>query len=266
MLNKIIFKNTAKLIGLLGVSVASLAVAPSAHALTLTLTPYTTQATFNAATSGLSTPINFSGVNVINGQYQFEGQSTTQNGVTFGAVPTSNGSNTGLYVVSTTYNNNSVTGNGFNSSAGGNPVQSLLDYETSSPTGITANVSGLVGGGTYAVATDILGIRGATSPQYTITATGINGAIATYTLSTSTTIPNSTFIGFTASSPLASIEFQPTDSATQVQISNFEYGALAASTPGVPFETNSALGIAVIGCFWSGNLLLKKMNKKEFTS
>jgi len=264
MLNKIIFKNTAKLIGLLGVSVASLAVAPSAHALTLTLTPYTTQATFNAATSGLSTPINFSSVTVTNGQYQFQGQSITQNGVTFGAVNSTSGSN-GLYVVSTTYQNN-TGGNGFNSSATQTPVQSLLDYETSN-SAITANVSGLVNGGTYAVATDILGIRGTTSnSQFLITATGTNGATATYTLNTSTTVPNSTFIGFTASSPLASIEFQPTDSTSQVQISDFEYGALAASTPGVPFETNSALGIAVLGCFWSGNLLLKKMNKKEFTS
>jgi len=278
MLKKISGKNIAKFVGLLGVSAVTLAVAPSsAHA--IQLTNFTTSSAFSNATSGV-TNIDFSGVTIPNngstggGQYLYEGSAITQSGpnggVTFGSVPTASGSS-GLYVVSTTYDNGTGN-NGFYTSGTTNPVQSLLDYTPGTyNSGITANVSGAVTGGVFAVGTDIGAIRGTDNSNFLITLTGTDGSTATYDLATSTTIPNSTFIGFTTNTAISSISFVATDNtyqtgtnnSAQVQISNFRLGTIA---PGVPFETNSALGVAILGCFWSGNLLLKKMNKKEFTS
>jgi hypothetical protein len=251
MLEKMKLKNTVKIISALGISSAiSLLVAPSS-ARALTITPYSTITSFEAATTqGASiNNINFSGI-VTNAYAQQNNPYVVVNNgssVTFGEV--SSGANS-LYVV------NNVNPFTFEDSQTNNVISSLVDSAplfNQGPSGISATLPT----GITAVGVDLLATN-TTTNSFTVTFQGVDGTTTQISENT-LAAPTSEFFGFTSNVAIASVSFVPTSSSAYAEISNFKFGTAVGVAPGVPFETNSALGIAVLGCFWGTNFLRKKM-------
>lgn len=244
-------KNTVKIISALGISSAiSLLISPSS-ARALTITTYSNITSFEAATTQGANinNINFSGIVTNAYAHQSNPYVVVNNGssVTFGEV--SSGANS-LYVV------NNVSPYTFNDSQTNNVISSLVDTAprfSQGPSGITATLPT----GITAVGVDLLATNTSTN-SFTISFQGVNGSNSQISENT-LAAPNSEFFGFTSDVAITSISFVPTDTNAYAEISNFKFGTAVGVVPGVPFETNSALGIAVLGCFWGTNFLRKKM-------